>query len=72
MMRTPDNKGVIDAEFYSEACFKEPKSDLERYIMSFVNSDYKARAKVCPRKPKLSFMPTTYPEFMRSIVYRSI
>ena len=22
MMRTPDNKGVVDAEFYSEACFK--------------------------------------------------
>ena len=52
MMRTPDNKGVVDAEFYSEACFKEPKSDLEHYIMSFANKEYKACAKVSPRKPR--------------------
>ena len=69
MMRTPDNKGVVDAEFYSEACFKEPKSDLEHYIMSFANKEYKARARVSPRKSRIYYMPTTYPEFMRSIIY---
>ena len=69
MMRTPDNKGVVDAEFYSEACFKKPQSDLEHYIMSFANKEYKARARVSPRKSRIYYMPTTYPEFMRSIIY---
>ena len=69
MIRTPDNKGVVDAEFYSEACFKKPQSDLEHYIMSFANKEYKARARVSPRKPRIYYMPTTYPEFMRSTIY---
>ena len=47
MMKTPGNKGVIDAEFYSEACFVNSSDEINRMILGYVG--YQARGRVSPR-----------------------
>ena len=47
MMKTPGNKGVIDAEFYSEACFVNSSDEINRMIFGYFG--YQARGRVSPR-----------------------
>ena len=64
LMKTPDKKGIVDAEFYSEACHEEPKTDLEREIMSFIGYEFKVRARVSPIQKRIWNMPSHYKHFL--------
>ena len=62
LMKTPDNKGIIDAEFYSEACFVNSESEIDRLILSYVG--YEARGRVSPRLQRSYCMPYRLKHFL--------
>ena len=62
LMKTPDNKGIIDAKFYSEACFVNSKSKIDRLILSYVG--YEARGRVSPRLQRSYCMPYRLKHFL--------
>ena len=51
LIKTPDNKGIIDAELYSVACFIQASDEIERHILGFLG--YKACGRVSPQLLKV-------------------
>ena len=69
MMLTPDKAGIVDAEFFSLACVKEPETDVEKHVMSLSGRKFKIRAKVhccLPRK----HIPVRYEDFVKEKAFR--
>ena len=66
LMKTPDNKGIIDAEFYSEACFVKANDEIERTILSYIG--YEARGRVSPRL-KRNYVPYWLEDFLKKEIY---
>ena len=64
LMITPDKKGIVDAEFFLEACAKGPETDVERHVMSFMEQKYKIRAKVDCGLMRSSYIPRQYEKLM--------
>ena len=67
LMLTPDNKGIIDAEFYSEACFVDSNDEVNRLIFRYFG--YEARGRVSPRLQRFEYLPWRYGQFLSDECY---
>ena len=65
MMLTPDYGGIVDAEFFSLACAKQPETDVEQHVMSFLKQKHKIRARVgCYNTRRI--IPERYEDFVKN------